>query len=184
MGVNTTFSLGINPSIGDYLLCKEWSISNTLKASSNVDAEGTAIPIKASDNLSGEISFRIISPVYSGWEQQIRRHPTMFRSTKWWNTDLPVMEFVKNLYIKDFECKLYTDNGQSNANTDKDLVYMTDIINNSIKTKDDISFKFNTALSTSECLAKGISTSAKLSNVMYMPSNSVLGNLYNNATQL
>ena len=108
----------------------------------------------------------------------------MFRSTKWWNTDLPVMEFVKNLYIKDFECKLYTDNGQSNANTDKDLVYMTDIINNSIKTKDDISFKFNTALSTSECLAKGISTSAKLSNVMYMPSNSVLGNLYNNATQL
>jgi len=69
MGVNTTFSLGINPSIGDYLLCKEWSISNTLKASSNVDAEGTAIPIKASDNLSGEISFRIISPVYSGWEQ-------------------------------------------------------------------------------------------------------------------
>jgi hypothetical protein len=69
MGVNTTFSLGINPSIGDYLLCKEWSISNTLKASSNVDAEGTAIPIKASDNLSGEITFRIISPVYSGWEQ-------------------------------------------------------------------------------------------------------------------
>lgn len=184
MGVNTTFSLGINPSVGDYLLCKEWSISNTLKASSNVNAEGTAIPIKASDNLSGEITFRIISPVYSGWEQQIRRHPTMFRSTKWWNTDLPVMEFVKNLYIKDFECKLYTDNGQSNANTDKDLVYMTDIINNSIKTKDDISFKFNTALSTSECLAKGISTSAKLSNVMYMPSNSVLGNLYNNVTQL
>ena len=183
-GIETTFSLGINPSIGDYLLCKEWDISNTLRASSNVDAEGTAIPIRASDNLSGEITFRIISPVYSGWEQQIRRHPTMFRSTKWWTTDLPVMEFVKNLYIKNFECKLYTDNGQSNANTDRDLVYMTDIINNSIKTKDDITFKFNTALTTSECLAKGISTSAKLSNVMYIPTNSVLGNLYNKATLL
>lgn len=183
-GLNTTFTLGINPAIGDYLLCKEWSISNTLNASSNVNAEGTAIPIRASDNLSGEIIFRILSPVYSGWEQQIRRHPTMFRSTKWWNTDLPVMEFVQNLYIKDFECKLYTDNGQSNANSDRDLVYMTDIINNSIKTKDDVTFKFNTALSTTECLEKGISTSTKLSNVMYLPDNSVQGKLYNRATNL
>ena len=92
------------------------------------------------------------------------------------------MEFVQNMYIKDFECKLYTDNGQSNANVDKDLVYMTDVINNSIKTKDDITFKFNTALSTTECLAKGIGTSVKLSNVMYLPDNCVSGKLYNRAT--
>jgi hypothetical protein len=182
VGVEPVFTLGFNPAIGDYFLCKEWAISNTLHTSSNVDAEGTAIPIRKDDNLSGQVTFRILSPFYYGWNQQIRRHPTMFRHTKWWTTELPIMEFVKDIYIKDFECKLYSNNGMSDIEGDKDLIYMSDIINNSIQTKDDITFKFNTALTTSECLDKGISTTAKLSNVINMDSNTTLGKLQNRFT--
>ncbi len=94
------------------------------------------------------------------------------------------MEFIQNIYIKDFTCKLYSDNGQSNNNGNKDLIYMTDVINNSIQTKDDITFKFNSALTTAECMEKGISTTTKLSNVMYMPTNSAMKNLYNKVTTL
>ena len=182
IGVEPVFTLGFNPAIGDYFLCKEWAISNTLHTTSNVDAEGTAIPIRKDDNLSGQVSFKIISPFYYGWNQQIRRHPTMFRSTKWWTTELPLMEFVQDIYIKDFECKLYSNNGMSDIEGDKDLIYMSDIINNSIHTKDDITFKFNTALTTSECLEKGISTNAKLSNVINMDSNTSLGRIQNQYT--
>jgi len=103
----------------------------------------------------------------------------MFRSTKWWTTELPLMEFVQDIYIKDFECKLYSNNGMSDIEGDKDLIYMSDIINNSIHTKDDITFKFNTALTTSECLEKGISTNAKLSNVINMDTNTSLGRIQN-----
>jgi hypothetical protein len=53
IGVEPVFTLGFNPAIGDYFLCKEWAISNTLHTTSNVDAEGTAIPIRKDDNLSG-----------------------------------------------------------------------------------------------------------------------------------
>lgn len=182
IGVEPVFTLGFNPAIGDYFLCKEWDISNTLHTISNVDAEGTAIPIRKDDNLSGQVSFKIISPFYYGWNQQIRRHPTMFRSTKWWTTELPLMEFVQDIYIKDFECKLYSNNGMSDIEGDKDLIYMSDIINNSIHTKDDITFKFNTALTTSECLEKGISTNAKLSNVINMDANTSLGSIQNKYT--
>ena len=182
IGVEPVFTLGFNPAIGDYFLCKEWSISNTLHTSSNVDTEGTAIPIRKNDNLSGQVTFRILSPFYYGWNQQIRRHPTMFRSTKWWTTELPIMEFVKDIYIKDFECKLYSDNGMSDIEGDKDLIYMSDIVNNSIQTKDDITFRFNTALTTSECLEKGISTTAKLSNVINMDANTSLGKIQNKYT--
>ena len=182
IGVEPVFTLGFNPAIGDYFLCKEWAISNTLHTSSNVDAEGTAIPITKDDNLSGQVSFKILSPYYYGWNQQIRRHPTLFRSTKWWTTQLPIMEFVRDIYIKNFQCKLYSNNGMSDMEGDKDLIYMSDVMNNSIQSKDDITFKFNTALTTTECLSKGISTTAKLSNVINMDSNSSLGRIQNKYT--
>lgn len=92
------------------------------------------------------------------------------------------MEFVRDIYIKNFQCKLYSNNGMSDMEGDKDLIYMSDVMNNSIQSKDDITFKFNTALTTTECLGKGISTTAKLSNVINMDSNSSLGRIQNKYT--
>lgn len=172
-----TFALGINPALDDELLCKEFDLQNTLDVTDNIDAKGTAIPIRNTDNLSGKINFKILSPAYVGWEQQIRRHPTAFRHTKWWTTELPIMEFVENIYIQNFECKLYSNNANINNTDDKDLIYVSDVINTSIKTKDDITFKFNTALTTEEAIEKGISTNSKMSNVVNMKTNGVILNI-------
>lgn len=172
-----TFALGINPALGDELLCKEFDLQNTLDVTDNIDAKGTAIPIRNTDNLSGKINFKILSPAYVGWQQQIRRHPTAFRHTKWWTTELPIMEFVENIYIQNFECKLYSNNANINNTDDKDLIYVSDVINTSIKTKDDITFKFNTALTTEEAIEKGISTNSKMSNVVNMKTNGVILNI-------
>ena len=184
-GIPPTFTLGFNPAVDDYFLMKNWSISNNMTAYSNTSAEGTGIPIHSSDNLSGSVEFRILEPAYPTWYNQIRKHPTFFRSTKWWSTALPFMEFVGNIYIKNFECKLYSDNGQFNNTEERDLVYMSDVWNNSIQSKDDINFKFNTALNASEANEKGVSTMVKLSNVVNMInsenvmsiSNAITGNV-------
>lgn len=45
-GKITTFALGINPKIDDFIIGQEYSLQNTVKYDMNVDAEGTAIPIK------------------------------------------------------------------------------------------------------------------------------------------
>jgi hypothetical protein len=42
------------------------------------------------------------------------------------------MEFVRDIYIKNFQCKLYSNNGMSDMEGDKDLIYMSDVMNNSI----------------------------------------------------
>lgn len=172
-----TFALGINPKIGDWLLCTDFNIQNTLSVTDNVDGEGTAIPIKYTDNLSGKINFKILSPAYVGWGQQIRRHPTAFRHTKWWTTELPLMEYVQNIYIQDFECKLYSNNANVNNMDEKNLIYMSDVTHQSIQAKDDITFKFNTALTTTEAIEKGVLTTSKLSNVVNMISNGSILNI-------
>lgn len=181
-GIPPTFTLGFNPAVDDYFLMKDWSISNNMSAYSNTDAEGTGIPIHSWDKLSGNVEFRILEPAYPTWYNQIRRHPSFWRSTKWWSTALPFMEFVGNIYIKNFECKLYSDNGQFNNTEERDLIYMSDIWNNSIQSKDDITFKFNTALTASEANEKGVSTMVKLSNVVDMINSNNVMNIRNSIT--
>ena len=184
-GYETTFYLGCNPKVGDKLLCTEWEIPNTLTVDSNVDESGMAIPIKQSDNISGKVEFRILGLNNIGWDQEIRKHPTFFRHTKWWTTEIQsIMEFVDCVYLTDFECKICSDNGKISSVNDeeKDLIYMSNELNNSIQTKDDITFKFNTALTTSEALEKGISTSIKLSNVINISKSCAQPTIYNNVT--
>lgn len=73
----TTMSLGINPKIGDYIVGMEHSLQNTIDYTMNLDGkEGTAIPIKQSDRLSGRVSFKILAPIQLVWDNIVRRHPT------------------------------------------------------------------------------------------------------------
>ena len=39
---------------------------------------------------------------------------------------------------------------------EKNLIYMSDVTHQSIQAKDDITFKFNTALTTTEAIEKGV----------------------------
>lgn len=102
----TTFSLGINPKIGDKIIGDEFSIQNNISYTMNLETEGTAIPITKDDALSGAVVFRILGPINLTWNDITRRHKTWFRHTKWYNNTKFVLSHLENIIIKDFECKV------------------------------------------------------------------------------
>lgn len=162
-----TFTLGCNPKLNDFIINQQHHIANTLEYNQNVDASGTAIPIKASDQLSGDISFKIIAPFNAIWDTVTRVHPTAFRHTQWATTSRYILPYLEYIQITAFECKLYTDNGGYNNTITKDLVYISNEVQGNYNIKDGIEFKINTALNSDEANAKGISTNPKLSNPTY-----------------
>lgn len=178
----TTFSLGVNPKIDDYIIGDEFDLQNTIDYTMGIDAEGTAIPIKKSDNISGTVTFRILGPVNLLWNDITRRHPSFWRHTSWSESSKFVLAHTQNIIIKDFECKIYTDNGGNEVNTDNDLIYVSDEVFSNIKKKDDITFKINTALRTDEAYELGIINTVNLSSVVSSLNNSQLMDLTNTVT--
>lgn len=178
----TTFTLGINPKIGDYIVGDEFEIQNTISYTMNLDAEGTAIPIRKSDNLSGAVIFRILGPVNSLWNDITRRHPSFWRHTKWYQNDKFVLAHLENIILKDFECKIYSDGAGTEVNNDKDLIYMSAETDNFINKKDDIEFKYITQLSSAECLEKGVSPAVNLNAVINTTTSTPLETIYNATT--
>lgn len=178
----TTFSLGVNPKIGDYIIGDEFAIQNNISYTMNIDAEGTAIPITKDDALSGAVIFRILGPINLTWNDITRRHPTFFRHTKWYNNTRFILSHLENIILKDFECKIYCDNGLNEINEDNDLIYMSAETDRFINKKDDVEFKFITQPSSSECLEKGISTGVNLNAVINATTSQPLAALYNATT--
>lgn len=178
----TTFSLGVNPKIDDYIIGDEFDLQNTIDYTMGIDAEGTAIPIKKSDNISGKVTFRILGPVNLLWNDITRRHPSFWRHTSWSESSKFVLAHTQNIIIKDFECKIYTDNGGNEVNTDNDLIYVSDEVFSNIKKKDDITFKINTALRTDEAYDLGITNTVNLSSVVSSLNNNQLMDLTNTVT--
>lgn len=178
-----TISLGINPKIGDYLVGDEFSIQNTIDYTMNLsDAEGTAIPIKKADALTGAVIFRILGPVNNVWDDITRRHPTAFRHTKWTTTTKFILAACENIIIKDFECKIYSDNGGNTIDQDNDLIYISDEQRVFFQKKDDITFHLVTQLSSAECYEKGIQNGVNLNAVTNGITDEPLTSLYNATT--
>lgn len=173
-----TFSIGIDPEPGDNIIGEECDIANTLNATDNIDAEGTAIPIKQSDKLSGKVEFSIIGPVNGSWNEVYRRHPTMFRSTKWADNPRSILDNCSAIYISDFKIGIYSDNGKVTSGDDKDLVYMSDedATYRNVQECDD--FKINSALTSDECIALGVTNQVCLSNPSASDGSAVLA-VYN-----
>ena len=178
-----TFSLGFNPKIEDYIIGDEFDIQNTISYTMNVDAEGTAIPIKKSDALSGAVIFRILGPINCLWNDITRRHPTFFRHTKWYENSRFILAHTENIIVKDFECKIYSDNGFNETFEDNDLIYMSDETDRFVNKKDDIEFKFITQLSAKECAEKGITSSINMNAVIDATTNQPLTSIYNARTE-
>lgn len=179
----TTFSLGVDPKIGDYIVGDEFSLQNTVTFKMNIDAEGTAIPIKKDDALSGAVIFRILGPINLTWNDITRRHPSFWRHTKYYSNTKFILSHLENIIIKDFECKIYTDNGGNDQlNADNDLIYLSTENEQFINKKDDIEFKFITQLSSEECLSKGIKNTVNLNSIINNYTNLPLTTLYNGLT--
>lgn len=181
----TTFSLGINPKIEDYIIGDEFDIQNTINYQMNIDAEGTAIPIKQSDALSGAVIFRILGPVNSLWNQvtkRTHRHFLFWNHSHWSSNTHFVLAHTENIIIKDFECKVYSNNGGYEVNQQKDLIYLSDETNRYINKKDNITFKYITQLSGSEAYAKGLSAGVNINAVVNLTTSLPLTSIYNATT--
>ena len=178
----TTFSLGINPKIGDKIIGDEFSIQNNISYTMNLETEGTAIPITKADALSGAVVFRILGPINLTWNDITRRHKTWFRHTKWYNNTKFVLSHLENIIIKDFECKVYSDQAGNDSDEDNDLIYMSNETDKFVNKKDDTEFKFITQLSSAECVQKGIKNSVNLNAVINTNTRTPLESIYNATT--
>lgn len=176
----TTFSLGINPKIGDYIIGLEHNLQNTIDYTMNLDGkEGTAIPIKQSDKLSGRVSFKILAPIQLVWDKIVRRHPTWFRSTKWSSGSRYILAHTENIIIKNFACNIVSDNGKQESMGDNDLIYSSAAQTRYINKHDGTEFKFITQLSSSESVEKGIKNEVYLNSVFNTTTSLPVRSIYN-----
>lgn len=156
-----TFAIGFDPKIGDHLINEDHDIQTNFTWELGIDTDkGMAIPIRHSDHLSGKVDFQILGVVNSFYYHNItRRHRTWFRKEKWHDDASPLMASVRNIFIKDFSIKLYSDNAMEGNEGDNngDLVYTSDTDETFYNKKDDLEFKFHSAFTTEECAAQGLS---------------------------
>lgn len=178
----TTFTLGVNPKIGDYIIGDEFDLQNTIDYTMNIDAEGTAIPITKADALSGAVIFRILGPVNTLWNDITRRHPSFWRHTSWSSNSHFILSHTENIIIKDFECKIYSNNAGFEVYNQNDLIYMSNETDNYINKKDDITFKYITQLSGAEAFEKGLESGVNLNAVVNMTNSLPLTTIYNATT--
>lgn len=159
-----SFTIGFNPKIGDKLIGVEYDIQNNIDYTMGLEVSGTAIPIKKSDKISGQVRFMILGPVNTIWDVITRRHPTFFRKTKWNTTSIPLLAHLSNIILKSFEVKVYSDNGKTEPLGDNDIVYLSDTSEKFTNIKDDIEFKIHSALTVAECNALGVKLGINLSS--------------------
>lgn len=162
-----SFTVGFNPAIGDKLLGTEFKIRNNVAYYMGIDAEGTAIPVKRSDALSGKVRFMVVGPVNAVWNEVTAKvEPWSGATTGWQETSVLLLPHVSDIIVKDFEVKLYSDNGGDNLTEECDLVYVSDTSESFLNIKDDITFRISSALTAEERRKLGVSESVRLSTAV------------------
>ena len=163
----TTFSLGFNPTIGDVIIGKEYPIATNFDYTFNIGAkDGTAIPITRADNLQGKVEFKILGVINSTWDSLLTRKKTFWDYIVPTDTTESILNLTSSILIKDFECKIYSDNNGYATDSDNDLIYISDENTEYIKVKDDIEMKINTALSSEEAYQYKVENTVNLSNAI------------------
>lgn len=76
---------------------------------------------------------------------------------------IPLMAHVSAIYVKDFEMKLYSDNGKISTGEDNDLVYMSDTAEDYVHEHEEITMRINSALTTDERRELGVEEDVSLS---------------------
>ena len=149
-----SFTLGIDIKIGDKIIGPEYDIANNISYKLGIDAKGIGIPVRKSDNVSGPVTFRILGPYNALWKNIVRYAPSFFRHTAWATGWIAILNRVSAIWMKDFSVQIKTDKGDDSE--DGDLIYTSDTDESFINKKDDLSFKFATALSNDERKLLGV----------------------------
>lgn len=174
--------IGFNPKIGDKLIGTSFDLQNNISYTLGLDVEGIAIPIKQSDAVSGQVTFKILGPVNTLWDDITRRHPTWFRHTKWTTTTIPLLSHVSTIFIENLEIKVYSDNGFMSTTEDNDIVYMSDTDESFRNKKDDVTFKVSSALTSDECMTLGTAQKVALSTAVLAADKTGVLSVYDTAT--
>ena len=160
-GIPPVFTIGINPATNDKIVGQSFSIQNNVNYMLGIEKSGTAIPIKASDKLAGEISFKILGPYNTVWNE-ISKHThhswIFFKKTNWTSTQYYILQYIQSIMISNFKIETVSDNGLINekaTNADNDLVYASDM-NPSYIEKLEEDLKICTPLTLEECKKYGV----------------------------
>ena len=174
--------LAIDINDGEYLIGQNHKIYNNISTDMNLDKTGMAIPLPSDEHLSGELRFSIVGVVNSCFGQGFYRHSTWFRHSAWDSSQLSIMPHVDKIFIGKFDVAFVSDNGRVVANDDADIVYMSDETQKYVNRKDDIEFKFNSALTASEASAMGVTPVLGKSTVVNIGTGDAVVNVVNNVT--
>ena len=155
----TTFTLGVNPAMDDYIIGKEYDIQNTVSPQMNLDLEGTAIPVTKDDNLHGSVIFRILGPINTSWTEvdtHTHRRCIFWKKRHWTEDEKYLLNFTENIVMKDFQVKLTSQNANEEIYDEKDLIYISDETDKYVNKNEDTTFKFITQPTYAECMEKSI----------------------------
>lgn len=165
------FTLGVDPNAGDIIIGQEFDIQDNT-GEYGIDATGTAIPIRYDDDLplAGTVKFTILGPVNIVWDGVIRKHPSFWRHTSYFTSGpMQVLSYVSNIFIQDFTCKIYTDNGFADNKGDSDIYYVSDMNNGAhdyVAGKHETEFKIITQLTTEECMLMDVKNTVNVNAVL------------------
>lgn len=173
------FTIGIDPKIDDYIIGKEYDIQNTIWYYDDIDGKGTAIPIRYSDNLAGEVEFKIIQPMLSYWQDTSQLKNIFVRvfwdylsDTLYW----PILEKVSSIMLSDFKIELTSNKGHIlNNSENNDLVYVSDENDKYVEAhEDDISI--STMITSDEAAEWGTEMVQSVSHVVNYSDNPEIDN--------
>lgn len=174
-----SFTIGIDPELRDKIIGTEFEIRKNAPYTKGITAEGTAIPIRMSDHVSGSVQFKILGPVNAEWNEVTRRHPSFWRHTKWYQDSLLLLQEINSIMLKEFKIEVVSDNGKIGAVSDeKDIVYKSDTGESFVNRKDDLEFRFTTALTSKECKELGVNNAVKLSSPQNEATKNALADIY------
>ena len=174
-----SFTIGIDPKLKDKIIGTEFEIRKNAPYTKGITAEGTAIPIRMSDHVSGSVQFKILGPVNAEWNEVTRRHPSFWRHTKWYQDSHLLLQEVNSIMLKEFKVEVISDNGKIGAVSDeKDIVYKSDTGESFVNRKDNLEFRITTALTSKECKALGVNNAVKLSSPQNEKDKNALTSIY------
>lgn len=149
-------TIGIDPAMDDYIIGQSKDISRNVPG-----INGTAIPIKYSDQLSGTVSFKILGPYNTIWNRvtkKTKRKWIFWKSTHTNDEDVPILQHAQSIMVSNLKIELNTDGGAVSdyaMNADNDLVYYS-ATNPTYLNRLEETVKICTPLTLAECETTGV----------------------------
>lgn len=163
LGIRPYFTIGIGLNKDDYIVGQSNNIQDNTNYKQNIDISGTAIPIRMSDHLNGDVQFKILGPFNALWDEGtgivlVRAQYDHNGVPQEAHDRLSILQNIQSIMIEGFDIKVTTNNGgtsREKTSADNDLVYASDM-NPAYKEKLEEDLNIGTPLTAEECDEWGI----------------------------